>query len=168
MRAVAVAGTATAYRIKTRQAAPEGLRIAAAEIERIVLSGIGDLLSNPGGLGEALGPHVDSAGEQQQVLTRASEVAASWSELPVAQLRPMVTMLSPRITLHSERIDIGKKAIRVPPGGTVCSGSGRHAGRAPAAAVVSDAALPHRPRQASRHRCGRQAGDRRHTGSQAG
>jgi site-specific DNA recombinase len=49
---------------------------------------------------------LDSAGEQQQVLTRASEVAASWSELPVAQLRPMVTMLSPRITLHSERIDI--------------------------------------------------------------
>ena len=66
---------------KTREAAPQGLRIAAAEIERIVLSGIGDLLSNPGGLGEALGPHVDSAGKQQQVLTRASEVAASWSEL---------------------------------------------------------------------------------------
>ena len=32
---------------KTREAAPQGLRIAAAEIERIVLSVIGELLSNP-------------------------------------------------------------------------------------------------------------------------
>jgi hypothetical protein len=91
---------------KTREAAPEGLRIAAAEIERIVLSGIGDLLSNPGRLGEALGPYVETAGEQQQLLMRAREVAAVWSELPTAQLRPAIAMLCRHINLHSERIDI--------------------------------------------------------------
>src|SRR5882757_2557557 len=67
---------------KTRQAAPQGLRIAAAEIERIVLSGIGELISDPGRLAEALGPSIETAGEQQQILIRAREVAASWPDLP--------------------------------------------------------------------------------------
>src|SRR5260370_2617554 len=52
---------------KTREAAPEGLRIAAAEIGRIVLSGIGDLLSNPGRPGGALRPSIETAGEQQPI-----------------------------------------------------------------------------------------------------
>src|SRR5437870_3471069 len=56
---------------KTREAAPQGLRIAAAEIERIVLSGISELIANPGRLAEALGPYVETAGEQQQILKRA-------------------------------------------------------------------------------------------------
>jgi site-specific DNA recombinase len=90
----------------TREAAPQGLRIAAAEIERIVLSGIGELISDPGRLAEALGPYVETAGEQQQVLTRASEVASAWSELPAAQLRSAVAMLCRHITVRSERSDI--------------------------------------------------------------
>jgi hypothetical protein len=91
---------------KTREAAPEGLRIAAAEIERIVLSGIGELIADPGRLAEALGPYVETAGEQQQVLRRAREVAAAWPELSALQLRPAIAMLSQRITVRSERIDI--------------------------------------------------------------
>jgi site-specific DNA recombinase len=91
---------------RTRKAAPEGLRIAAAEIERIVLSGIGELISDPGRVTEALGPYVETAGEQQQILVRAGEVAAAWSEFPAAQLRPAVTMLSRRIAVRSERVDI--------------------------------------------------------------
>jgi len=91
---------------KTREAAPEGLRVAAAEIERIVLSGIGELFSNPGRLAEALGPSIETAGEQQQILRRAGEVAATWSELPAPQFRSAVAMLCRRITARSERIDI--------------------------------------------------------------
>src|SRR5258708_38969222 len=44
---------------KAREAAPQGLRIAAAEIERIVLSAIGELISDPGLGTEALGPYVE-------------------------------------------------------------------------------------------------------------
>jgi len=91
---------------KTREAVPQGLRIAAAEIERIVLSGIGDLLSNPGRLGEAFGPFIETAGEQQQILIRAREVAASWPDLPAPQFRSAVAMLCRRITVHRERVDI--------------------------------------------------------------
>jgi hypothetical protein len=75
-------------------------------IERIVLAGIGELISNPGRVAEALGPFVETAGEQQQLLRRACEVAAAWSELPAAQLRPAIAMLCQRGNLHSERIDI--------------------------------------------------------------
>jgi DNA invertase Pin-like site-specific DNA recombinase len=91
---------------KTREAAPQGLRIAAAEIERIVLSGIGELISDPGRVTEALGPYVETAGEQQQTLVRAGEIAAAWSKLPPGQLRPAAAMLSRRIAVRSERVDI--------------------------------------------------------------
>jgi site-specific DNA recombinase len=88
----------------TREAAPEGLRIAAAEIERIVLSRIGELIADPGRLADALGPYVETAGEQQQILVRAGEIVAGWSELP--QLRRAVTVLCRRVTVHSDRVDI--------------------------------------------------------------
>jgi DNA invertase Pin-like site-specific DNA recombinase len=91
---------------QTREAAPEGLRIAAAEIERIVLSRIGELIADPGRLADALGAYVETAGGQQQILMRAGEVAASWPELPVTQSRPAVAMLCRCITIQSERIDI--------------------------------------------------------------
>jgi site-specific DNA recombinase len=91
---------------KTREAAPQGLRVAAAEIERIVLSGIGELIANPGRLAEAIGPYVETAGEQQQLLVRASEVVAGWSELPAARLRSAIAMLARRITVRSDCIDI--------------------------------------------------------------
>jgi site-specific DNA recombinase len=62
--------------------------------------------ANPGRLAEALGPYVETAGEQQQILRRAGEVAACWSELAAAQLRPAIATLCRLINLHSERIDI--------------------------------------------------------------
>src|SRR5439155_11305330 len=91
---------------KTREAAPQGLRIAAAEIERIVLSGISELIANPGRLAEALGPYVETAGEQQQILKRAGKVAAAWPDLPAAQLRAAITTMCRRVTVHRERVDI--------------------------------------------------------------
>jgi site-specific DNA recombinase len=91
---------------KTRQASPEGLRIAAAELERVVLSGIGELIADPGRLAEALGPSIETAGEQQRMLKRAAELATEWPGLPAARLRPAIATLCRRITVCSERIDI--------------------------------------------------------------
>ena len=91
---------------KTREAAPEGLRIAAAEIERVVLSAIGDLLSSPGRLSEGLGSSIETASEQQQLLMRAREIAPRWPELPAAQLRTAITLLARRVRVHSEHVDI--------------------------------------------------------------
>src|SRR4051812_10266318 len=91
---------------KTREATPEGLRVAAAEIERIVLAGIHELISDPGRLVEALGSDLGTAGDQQRILTRASEIAAAWSELPAGQLRLAIGMMTRRITVRSEGVDI--------------------------------------------------------------
>jgi hypothetical protein len=91
---------------KTRGTAPEGLRIAAGEIERIVLSSIGEHISDPGWLAEELGPFRATAGEQQLVLQGAAELAARWTESSAAALRRSVTMLYGRITVHRERIEI--------------------------------------------------------------
>ena len=91
----------------TRETAPEGFRIAAAEIERIVSTAIRELLCNPGRLAEALlGAFVGTAGGQKQLLTRAREFAASWSGLPAPQLRSVVTMLCRRVTAHTENVEI--------------------------------------------------------------
>src|SRR3954452_1189304 len=57
---------------KTSEAAPEGLRIAAAEIEGLVVSAIGELLADPGRLANMLSPCIDTAGEQQRMLQRAA------------------------------------------------------------------------------------------------
>src|SRR6202011_1774585 len=67
---------------------------------------IGELIADPGRLADALGAYVETAGDQQQILMRAGEVAASWPELPVTQSRPAVAMLCRCITIQSERIDI--------------------------------------------------------------
>src|SRR4051812_9872588 len=91
---------------KTREASPEGLRIAAAEIERIVLSGIGELIADPGRVAEALGPYSETANQQQRILKRAAELATGWPELPAATLRPAMATLVHRITARRERIDL--------------------------------------------------------------
>jgi site-specific DNA recombinase len=90
----------------TRGTSPEGLRIAAGEIERIVLTTIGERISDPGWLAEALAPLIGTAGEQQLVFQRATGLAASWTENSAAALRRALTILCGRLTVHRERIDI--------------------------------------------------------------
>ena len=91
---------------ENRNAAAGGLRIGAAEIERIVLSGLGELLSSPGRLSEGLAAYVGTAGEHQQLLIQARKIAAGWPDLAAGQLRFTVAMLCRRITVNRERVDI--------------------------------------------------------------
>src|SRR5256714_3581642 len=55
----------------SRGAAPEGLRIPAGEIERLVTSRIGEPLSHPARLSEALACSIETAGPQQHLQHRA-------------------------------------------------------------------------------------------------
>lgn len=91
---------------KSRSDVPEGLRITAAEIERIVLAGIGQVVSDRVRLVEVLGSFVVSAGEQQRILTRAVELTTVWPEMPGAQLRAVTANLVRRITVQIECVDI--------------------------------------------------------------
>jgi DNA invertase Pin-like site-specific DNA recombinase len=114
---------------KSREASPEGLRIAAAEIERLVLSGIGELIADPGGLADTLGACIETAGEQQRMLQRAAGIAMTWADLPATQLRAIVPKLVQRITVARKRVDIeisGRGLCRLlsgVPGGTELAGT---------------------------------------------
>src|ERR1700704_2715043 len=89
-----------------RAGALDGLRIPAGEIEHLVITRIGQLLSEPARLFEALAPHVETAAQQGHMLHRAAELAANWSALKPMQLRPMLAALIQRIVVHIDRVDI--------------------------------------------------------------
>ncbi len=90
----------------SRGKAPEGLRIPAGEIEQLVTARIGELLSDPARLSEALACCIETAGQQQHLQQRAAELAASWSTLPASRLRPMLATVIQRIVVPPERVDI--------------------------------------------------------------
>jgi site-specific DNA recombinase len=91
---------------ESRVDAPDGLRIPAGEIEQLVTTRIGQLLSEPAQIFEVLAPQVETAAQQRHMLHRAAELAANWSELRPIQLRPMLAALIRRIVVHIDRIDI--------------------------------------------------------------
>src|SRR5947208_8381195 len=78
---------------KSREASPEGLRIAAAEIEALVLSRIGELIADPGRLADTLGPCIETASDQERMLQRADEIAMTWADRTVSQLRAIIATL---------------------------------------------------------------------------
>ncbi|HYU12674.1 MAG TPA: recombinase family protein [Stellaceae bacterium] len=90
----------------SRGKVPEGLRIPAGEIEQLVTARIGELLSDPARLSEALACCIETAGQQQHLQQRAAELAASWSTLPASRLRPMLATVIQRIVVPPERVDI--------------------------------------------------------------
>jgi site-specific DNA recombinase len=91
---------------ESRADAPDGLRTPAGDIEQLVINRIGQLLSEPAKVFEALAPHVETAARQRQMLHRAAELAANWPALKSRQLRPMLAALIRRIIVHIDRVDI--------------------------------------------------------------
>jgi site-specific DNA recombinase len=91
---------------ESRGRAPEGLRVPAGEIEQLITTRIGEFLSDPARLSEALASYLETATQQQHVLQRAAELGATWFTLPAARLRPILANIIGRIVLHPERVDI--------------------------------------------------------------
>jgi DNA invertase Pin-like site-specific DNA recombinase len=91
---------------ESRADTPDGLRTPAGDIEQLVINRIGQLLSEPARLFEALAPYVETAAQQRQMLHRAAELAANWSALKPMPLRRMLAALIQRIVVHIDRVDI--------------------------------------------------------------
>jgi DNA invertase Pin-like site-specific DNA recombinase len=91
---------------ESRANAPDALRIPASDIERLVVTRIGQFFSEPARLSDALAAHIRTAAQQRQLLQRAAELAASWSTLTAAQLRTMLTAMVQRIVVGLDRVDI--------------------------------------------------------------
>jgi len=69
----------------SRADTPDGLRIPAGDIEGLVTTRIGQLLSETAKVFEALAPQVETAAQQRQMLHRAAELAANWPALKPRQ-----------------------------------------------------------------------------------
>jgi site-specific DNA recombinase len=91
---------------ESRADAPDGLRIPAGDIEQLVTTRIGQLLSEPAQIFEVLAPQVETAAQQRRMLHRAAELAANWSKLKPMQMRPMLATLVRRIMVRINRVDI--------------------------------------------------------------
>jgi hypothetical protein len=85
---------------------PTGLRIPAAEIEQIVTGRIGQLLADPAQLFEAVSWQIPDPADQQRLLKRAAEFAATWPEPPDPKLRGALLLVIQRIDVRIDGVDI--------------------------------------------------------------
>src|SRR6202040_3149024 len=91
---------------ESRADTPDGLRTPAGDIEQLVMTRIGQFLSEPARLFEVLAPHVETAAQQRHMLHRAAELAANWPALKPSQLRRILAALIQRVIVRVERIDM--------------------------------------------------------------
>jgi len=89
---------------KDQSESSTGLRIPAAEIERLVTSCVRQWLLDPGSIYQAM--RLDDASAQRRLIVRAAEIGKSWPELPAARQRAFLTTLIERIEVGADRIDI--------------------------------------------------------------
>jgi hypothetical protein len=90
--------------IKDQSESLTGLRIPAAEIERLVTSRVRQWLLDPGSVYQAT--RLSDASAQRRLVVRAAEIGKSWPELPAARQRAFLTTLIERIDVGADRIDI--------------------------------------------------------------
>jgi site-specific DNA recombinase len=65
-----------------------------------------ELMEDPSAIFAAMRELAVDAAEQKQLLARAAEYAASWTELPVQELRGLLLATVPRIEVLKERIEM--------------------------------------------------------------
>ncbi len=83
------------YRDVEELLAERGLDVSYETVRRWVLK-----------FGPALACWIESAGQQQHLQQRATELAATWSTLPASRLRPILATVIARIVARPERVDI--------------------------------------------------------------
>src|SRR6476619_2251310 len=83
-----------------------GLRIPAAEIERVVSDQVHRWLLDPGSIYKSTAARLADASIQQRVVARTAEIGKRWPELPVARKRGVLTGLIERVEVSVDQIDI--------------------------------------------------------------
>jgi site-specific DNA recombinase len=89
-----------------RATASYALRIPAAEIEQLVAARLGQFLSEPARVMEALAGRFESAAEHRDLLQRAAALAANWPELTLPQMRAMLVAIIKRIVVGVDRVEV--------------------------------------------------------------
>ena len=94
--------------------APDGRRIPAAEIERLVADRVCRFLSNGAEIFAAIQDCNHEVTEQKRLVERAAELSKEWRNLSPAQTRSVLRALIARIDLQATNIDIHLASTRLP------------------------------------------------------
>ncbi len=98
----------------SRTAAPDGRRIPAAEIERLVADRVCILLSNDAEIFEAIQGWNHEVAELKRLVERAAELSKEWVNLSPAQTRSIHRALIVRIDVQAATVDIHLVPARLP------------------------------------------------------
>jgi site-specific DNA recombinase len=90
---------------QSRAAAPQALRIPAAEIEQLVIARLGQFFSEPARIADALPVQIETAAEQRHLLQRAAELSANWPALTAVRRRRIIAALVDRIVVAVDRVE---------------------------------------------------------------
>ena len=98
----------------SRTAAPDGRRIPAAEIERLVADRVCTFLSNDAEIVEAIQGWNHEVAELKRLVERAAELSKEWVNLSPAQTRSIIRALIVRIDVQATTVDIHLVPARLP------------------------------------------------------
>lgn len=100
--------------MRSRETAPNGRRLPAGEIERLVADRFRMFLSTRAEVQHAIEAFVPEAREQRWIADRAIELSDLWSDLSPAERRGILLVLGTRVEVHPERVDIKLTPQRIP------------------------------------------------------
>ena len=98
----------------SRTVAPDGRRIPAAEIERLVADRVCIFLSNDAEIFEAIQGWNHEVAELKRLVERAAELSKEWVNLSPAQTRSILRALIVRIDVQAATVDIHLVPARLP------------------------------------------------------
>ena len=98
---------------KDRTEGSAGLRVPAAEIERLVSGRVHRWLLDPGSIYKSTSARFPDALMQRRLVARAADIGKRWPELAVACKRAVLTALIERIEVSLDRIDIRLRLQRL-------------------------------------------------------
>ncbi len=84
----------------------DGLRLPAAEVEKLVVQRIRQCLAEPSTLYAVISPHLIHPQAQQQVLAQAKVLADTWTTLPSIRLRTFVRALVHQVIVRPEEVEL--------------------------------------------------------------
>ncbi len=128
-----------------REAVPDGRRVPAGDIERIVVSRLRAFLSSAAEIHPAVAPHAKSAIAQKNLLARAAALSDLWAEQSPAQIRGLLRALVIRIDLRLDKVEIQLLPQRLDPvlsdDASVLSSASTASGDAPTLILCAPARL---------------------------
>jgi DNA invertase Pin-like site-specific DNA recombinase/AraC-like DNA-binding protein len=98
----------------SRTAAPDGRRIPAAEIERLVSDRVCTFLSNDTEIFEAIQGENREVAELKRLIERAAKLSKTWTTLSPAQTRSILRALIARVDVQATKVDIHLIPARLP------------------------------------------------------